>query len=227
MCRRENSMSYQPNQLETAISEAKAKSIERRKRKFNETVEISIGLRDIDLKNPTNRINIEALVPNDLGGNKTTVAVFADGDVATKSLESGFRTIGRAEVEQLSKEPKNAKKLANEFEYFLAEPPLMAVVARFLGKILGPRGKMPKPLPPRVEIDKFVERYNRTVKLRIKSTPVINLKVGKADQSDKVLVENANAILQTLTAKLPKGAAQIRAVHFKTTMGPSVKATKD
>ena len=85
---------------------------------------------------------------------------------------------------------------------------------------------MPKPLPPRVEIDKFVERYNRTVNLRLKSTPVINAKIGKVNLTNKELTENANSILQSLISKLPKGATQIRTVNFKTTMGPSQKAEK-
>ncbi len=218
-------MSYGSNQLEEAISRAKARSIERRHRNFTETVEISIGLRDIDLKNPANRINLETLVPNDLGG-KSSIAVFAEGDLAVKSKDSGLATLNRQEIETLAKEPKNAKKFANEYSFFLAEPPLMPIVAKFLGKTLGPRGKMPKPIPPRVEIDKFVERYNRTVNLRLKSTPVINTKIGKANQGDKVLAENANTILQTLTGKLPKGAVQIKSISFKTTMGPSEKVQK-
>jgi large subunit ribosomal protein L1 len=149
-------MSFSPNHLEEAISQAKKKSIERKQRKFIETVELSVGLRDIDLKNPSNRINLETLVPNDLGG-KSSVAVFAEGDLATRSGEYGLKTIGRTEIEQLAKEPKNAKKMANQHAFFLAEPPLMAVVARFLGKILGPRGKMPKPIPPRVELEALAE----------------------------------------------------------------------
>jgi ribosomal protein L1 len=59
-------MSYTPNQLEEAISEAKNLGSKRKQRKFTETMEISVGLRDIDLKDPTNRINLETLVPNDL-----------------------------------------------------------------------------------------------------------------------------------------------------------------
>ncbi len=215
-------MSYTPNQLEEAISRAKVKSIERKQRKFIETVEMSIGLRDIDLKNPANRINLETLVPNDLGG-KSSVAIFAEGDLAVKSKEAGLTTLSRQEIERLAKEPKNAKKLANEFSFFLAEPQLMPIVAKFLGKTLGPRGKMPKPILARVEIDKFVERYERTVKLRLKSTPVINTKIGKANQANKDLADNASSILQTLTTKLPKGAVQIKSVSFKTTMGPSEK----
>ncbi|MFX1246488.1 MAG: 50S ribosomal protein L1 [Promethearchaeota archaeon] len=211
--------------MEEAISRAKTESIKRRKRKFTETVEISIGLRDIDLKNPANRINLETLVPNDLGG-KSSVAIFAEGDIAVKSKEFGLTTLDRQEIEGLAKEPKNAKKIANEFSFFLAEPQMMPIVAKFLGKTLGPRGKMPKPIPPRVEIDRFIERYNRTVKLRLKSTPVVNTKIGKANQDDKTLAENASAILQTLSTKLPKGAAQIKSISFKTTMGPTAKVEK-
>ncbi|MHA2223883.1 MAG: 50S ribosomal protein L1 [Candidatus Hodarchaeales archaeon] len=215
-------MSYTPNQLENAISNAKAMSAKRKQRKFNETIEISIGLRDIDLKNPANRINIETLVPNDLG-DTSSVAVFAEGDLAIKSKESGLTTYSRSEIENLSKEPKKAKKIAKQYPFFIAEPPMMPIVAKFLGKILGPRGKMPKPIPPRAEIDKFVGRYNRIVKLRLKTTPVINTKIGKATQNDKDLAENANAILQALTSKLPKGTTQIKSICFKTTMGPSEK----
>ncbi|MFX0086261.1 MAG: 50S ribosomal protein L1 [Candidatus Hodarchaeota archaeon] len=219
-------MSYSPNQLEVAISQAKAKSNERKKRKFTETVELSIGLRDIDLKNPANRINIETLVPNDLGG-KSNVAIIAEGDLAVKSKDSGLMTLNREDIERLAKEPKNAKKIANEISFFLAEPAMMAIVARFLGKILGPRGKMPKPIPPNVDVDKFVERYNRTVKLRLKTTPVINAKIGKANQDDKALAENANSLIQALTARLPKGTAQIKSIYVKTTMGPSNKVQRN
>jgi large subunit ribosomal protein L1 len=160
-----------------------------------------------------------------LGGN-ISVAVFADGDLSIKSKEAGITAFGKQEIEQLAKEPKQAKNLANQFEFFLAEPQMMGTVARFLGKILGPRGKMPKPIPPRVEIDKFVQRYNRTVKLRLKTTPVINAKIGKVDLDNTKLTENANAIVQTLIGKLPKGTTQIKSIHFKTTMGPSAKAER-
>lgn len=219
-------MSYSPNHLEEAISQAKAQSTKRKKRKFTETIELSIGLRDIDLKNPANRINLETLVPHDLGG-KSNIAIIAEGDLAVKSKDSGLMTLSRADIERLAKEPKNAKKLANEISFFLAEPPMMAIVARFLGKILGPRGKMPKPIPQNADLDKFIERYNRTVKLRLKTTPVINAKIGKADLDDKTLAENANSLIQTLTARLPKGVTQIKSIYVKTTMGPSSKIQRN
>ena len=160
-------------------------------------------------------------------GGKSNIAIIAEGDLAVKSKDSGLMTLSRADIERLAKEPKNAKKLANEISFFLAEPPMMAIVARFLGKILGPRGKMPKPIPPNADLDKFIERYNRTVKLRLKTTPVINAKIGKADLDDKTLAENANSLIQTLTARLPKGVTQIKSIYVKTTMGPSSKIQRN
>lgn len=221
-------MSYTPNRLEKAISQAKNQSQERKKRNFVETVEISVGLRDLDLKNPSNRINLETIVPHDLGDTSKSakVAVFAEGDLAVRANDMGLRTIGREEIEQLGKEPKPAKKVANEFAFFLAQPQLMAVVARFLGKILGPRGKMPKPIPPRSDLNQIIGRYDRTVKLRLKSSPVISAPIGKASQPDKDLAENASSILQAITGRLPKGMVQVKLVSFKTTMGPTVKVTK-
>ncbi|MFW9856419.1 MAG: 50S ribosomal protein L1 [Candidatus Thorarchaeota archaeon] len=222
-------MSYTSSRLEEAISQAKTKSQERRKRNFEETVEISIGLRDLDLKNPSNRINLETIVPNDLGAASRSpkVAVFAEGDLAVRTNDLGLRTIGREEIEQLGKEPKSAKKLANEFTFFLAQPQLMAVVARFLGKVLGPRGKMPKPISPRTDLQQLVNRYDRTVKLRLKSSPVINAPIGKINQPDKDLAENASTILQAISGRLPKGMVQVKSVSFKTTMGPTVKLAKN
>jgi large subunit ribosomal protein L1 len=221
-------VSYTPSRLEEAIFQAKSKSEERKKRNFTETVEISIGLRDLDLKNPSNRINLETIVPHDVGATSKSpkVAVFAEGDLAVRTNDLGLRTIGREEIEQLGKEPKIAKKVANEFAFFLAQPQLMAVVARFLGKVLGPRGKMPKPIPPRTDLQQLVSRYDRTVKLRLKSTPVINAPIGKASHPDKDLAENALTILQAITGRLPKGQVQVKSVSFKTTMGPTVKIAK-
>jgi large subunit ribosomal protein L1 len=218
-------MSYAPNQLEEIISQAKSEGLARRKRKFDETVEISIGLRDLDLKNPANRINVETVVPNDLGGN-VKITVISDGDLAVKAKELGLRNLGRQDVEMLAKETKKAKILANETDFFLTDPPLMAIVGRFLGKILGPRGKMPKPIPPKVDLAKFIERYNRIIPVRLKASPVINTKIGKVSQDTKALAENASAIIQTVTSKLPKGTTHIRNLTFKTTMGPSVKFVK-
>ena len=215
-------MSYAMNNIEEAIKQAKSQA---KKRKFTETMEISVGLKEIDLKNPANRINLETSLPKDLG-KKVKIALFAEGELSTKGNDLGLTVISKDEIESIGKDKNAAKKIVQDHDFFISEPRFMPLVGRFLGKILGPRGKMPKPVPPRTDLEELITRYNKMVKLRVKSNPVINTKFGKADQDDKDLAENASVIIQELTGKLEKGTNQIKSISIKTTMGPTVKVLK-
>ncbi len=217
-------MSVSPTQIQQAIFKARELGAERN-RKFTETMELSVGLRNIDLKNPSNRFNFEIRLPHELREN-VKVAVFCDGDLATRAASLGLRVIGREELESFGKNPKDAKKLAVQFDFFVAMAPFMPLIGRYLGKILGPRAKMPKPVPPTYQdLEQLVANYRRTIILRVKTQPVVCVPVGKVSRTDDELVENANVILQSLIGKLEKGQQQIKKVSFKTTMGPSVTAS--
>ncbi|MFQ5979176.1 MAG: 50S ribosomal protein L1 [Candidatus Heimdallarchaeota archaeon] len=217
-------MSFSATQIHQAISKAKELGAER-KRKFTETLEISVGLRNIDLKNPSNRFNFEVRLPHDLRED-VRVAVFADGDLATRAGNLGLRIVGRDELEALGKDPKGAKKLANSHDFFVAMAPFMPLIGRFLGKILGPRAKMPKPIPPAFrDLEGLISNYKRTVVLRVKNQPVVCVPVGKVSSSEDDLTENASVIIQSLLGKLERGQQQIKKISFKTTMGPSVIAS--
>ena len=136
--------------------------------------------------------------------------------------KAGIKAIfGKVEIEALGKSPKEIRKLAKENEFFLAEPPLMPLVARFLGKYLAPRGKMPQPIAPNVDITGLIERLSRTSKLRIKENPVILTKVGDVKMDSKEIAENIEALIHSLEGKLAKGIQNIRSVYIKTTMGQS------
>lgn len=217
-------MSLSATQIHEAIQKAKELGAER-KRKFTETLEVSVGLRNIDLKNPSNRFNFEVRLPHALRED-VKVAIFAEGDLATRAEGLGLRVIGREELEALGKNPKDAKKLSNSYDFFIAMAPFMPLVGRFLGKILGPRAKMPKPVPPTFrDLESLVSNYRRTVVLRVKTQPVVCVPVGKVTSSEDDLTENASVIIQSLLGKLEKGPQQIKKITFKTTMGPSVIAS--
>lgn len=217
-------MSFSATQIHQAISKAKELGAER-KRKFTETLEILVGLRNIDLKNPSNRFNIEVRLPHNLRED-VRVAVFAEGDLATRAGNLGLRIVGRDELEAFGKDPKGAKKLANSHDFFVAMAPFMPLIGRFLGKILGPRAKMPKPIPPAFQdLEGLISNYKRTVILRVKTQPVMCVPVGKVSSSEDELTENASVIIQSLLGKLERGQQQIKKITFKTTMGPSVIAS--
>ena len=220
----EFTMSVHATQIHEAISKAKELGAER-KRKFTETLEMSIGLKNLDLKNPSNRFNFEVRLPHDLRED-VRVAIFCDGDLATRAESIGLSVIGKDKLESLGKNPKEAKKLANSYDFFVAMAPFMPLIGRHLGKILGPRAKMPKPIPPTFQdLKGLISNYRRTIVLRVKTQPVVCATVGKVTTSDEELAENASVIIQSLLGKLERGTQQIRRISFKTTMGPAVKAS--
>ncbi|MFW9923855.1 MAG: 50S ribosomal protein L1 [Candidatus Thorarchaeota archaeon] len=194
-----------------------------KKRKFTESIDLSVNFRDLDLKIPSNRFNFQTTLPHPVL-KKPIVAIFASGEIATNAKNAGVDTVlGRTELEALGKSPKEIRKLAKSHDYFMAEPPLMPLIARFLGKYLAPRGKMPQPIAPNVDIPKLLEQFTRTSRLRIKENPVVLTKVGTIKMDNNEIVENIEAVIHALEGRLEKGIMNIRSAYIKTTMGKAVK----
>jgi large subunit ribosomal protein L1 len=203
-----------------AIADMKGKT---EKRKFNQTVELAVKLRELDLKRPETRINESLELPTP-ASKDVKVAVIAGGDLAIRAKNAGADiVIGKDELDKMGREKKQARKLAQNYDFFVAEAPLMPQVGKSLGQMLGPRGKMPTPVPPTAPIDDVIKRQRRNVRLKMKDQPVIQVKVGTEDMPDDVLVQNIQAVISRLEAKLEKGSKNISGVSVKTTMGPLVK----
>ena len=129
--------------MEEKISEAIKAAIEAApERKFVESVDISFTIKDVDLKNPTNRIKEEIRLPSGRG-RELKVAMFAAGEAATKAKAAGLTVFSPQDIEDFGGKKGQAKKVANEYDFFLSEVPHMGLIGRYLGVVLGPRGKMP------------------------------------------------------------------------------------
>ena len=192
-------------------------------RKFLQSVELLVGLRDIDLKKPENRISEDVVLPHGLGKQRK-VAIFAEGDLALRAKEAGVDLVlGRDDINALQKDKKRAKKIAEEFDFFLAQADLMPLIGRALGPVLGPRGKIPKPVPPSADPKGLLERYRKTIRIRTREQPVVHAPIGTEQMGDEQLADNASAMLEALEHKLEKGMHQIGSVYIKTTMGKAVR----
>ncbi len=99
----------------------------------------------------------------------------------------------------------------------------MPAIGRRLGTVLGPRGKMPRPLPPGSDPVRVIRNLKRGVRLRSKDRPTFHAALGTRDMDPKDLAENLEAILKRVEAQLPRGRTNIGSVYVKTTMGPAVK----
>ena len=108
------------------------------KKKFSQSIDIVVRLREVDLKKPENRINETIPLPNP-PEKALKVCVIASGDLATRAKAAGADLlVSRQDIENLGKDKKGARKLAQDYDFFIAEAPLMPLVGRALGSFLGP-----------------------------------------------------------------------------------------
>ena len=191
-----------------------------KKRNFTETVELAINLKDVDLSIPKNRITDDIILPNGRG-RAVKICVIGGGELALKAKDVADVVITPDELQTIADDKKQAKKLANSTDYFIAEAPLMAVVGKRLGTVLGPRGKMPKPIAPGVDPTAMIDGLRRTVSVRTKDRMTFHAPVGTVEMSAEQLADNIETILKRVELKLEKGRMNIASSYVKTTMGPS------
>jgi len=194
------------------------KVLSSQERSFVEGVDLCINLKNVDLKQPKNRINVDVVLPKKIRDPK--IGVFASGEVALKAKEAGADVIDPEELKRMDK--KKARALVQKYDYFVADTSLMALIGKSLGTILGPRGKMPQPLPPGVDPAQILARLSKIARVKSKTT-TIWVNVGRRDMDAKDIAENAAAVLKAVESRLERGLQNIATIYMKTTMGPAVK----
>ena len=192
-------------------------------RKFSESIDITINLKNIDMAQPKNRIDETILLPHGIG-EKIGICVIGKGDIVTQAKDAKVDLIiGPEEVERLGGAPREARRVASTYRYFLAEMAVMPQVGRFLGPRLGPRGRMPMPIAGSTDIRPIVERLRNSVKIRTKDKTVFSTKVGTTAMKPEQIADNIEAIVKRIESVLEQGSLNVRSVFVKTTMGPAVR----
>ncbi|PSQ16513.1 50S ribosomal protein L1 [Halobacteriales archaeon QS_8_69_26] len=191
-------------------------------RNFTETVDIAVNLRDLDLNEPSNRVDESIVLPAGTG-QETRIVVFAEGETAVRAEEVADEVLDGDDLEDLGGDDDEAKDMAEETDFFVAEEEFMQDIGRYLGTILGPRGKMPTPLSPDDDVVEVVERMMNTVQLRSGDRRTFHTRVGNEEMSAEDVADNIDVILRRLHADLEKGPMNIDSVYVKTTMGPAVE----
>lgn len=204
------------------IQKALDVSNERKERKFTESVEMAFNLKDIDLANPANRINEEIVLPKGRGKAKK-VGIFADGEMAVVAKDVADTVITSEQIDDLADDKREARKIANGHAFFVAQTKLMPTIGKTLGIVLGPRGKMPRPVPPNADVNRIIEGLRSTIQVRSKDRPTFHALVGSTSMPVEDLAENAEVILKRVVGKLERGDQNLASVFVKTTMGPSVR----
>jgi large subunit ribosomal protein L1 len=193
-----------------------------KERKFLESVELAINLKDVDLSNPKNRINEEVILPHGRG-REVKVAVFGSGELAVKARTAADLVILSEELDTITDDKTEAKKMVIRHDFFLAEAPLMPIIGKRLGIFLGTRGKMPKPIPPQADPVPFIKNLRNTVRMRSKERKTFHVPIGTRKMKLEDLANNLEVVLKRLESKLERGKQNIASIYVKTTMGPSIR----
>ena len=209
-------------QLTEMIQSAKSSTKER---KFKQSVELIITFKDIDVKKG---FAINEVVQLPKTSSPATVCIIATGDMSQKAKAAKADSIiGSEELEKFGTNKRESRKFINKYDFFLADTKIMSIVGKTLGQLLGPRGKMPTPVPFDASIEAFLERFRSCIKIRTRASLSISSKIGDVSMKDSDLVINAHTILNAIEKKLPNGEKNMKKILIKTTMGKPVKQSQE
>ena len=210
-------------QIQAAI--AKAKDISG-KRNFKQSFDLIINLKGLDLKKPEHQIDAFITLPNARGKKvKVCALVGAELEAQAKGI---FDSVISSDNFDKYKDKKGVRKVANSFDFFIAQANIMPKIATVFGRIFGPRGKMPNPksgavVPPNANLKPLYEKFQRTVRANAKTAPLIQCPIGTEDMNNNDVAENALTVYNSLVHLLPNEKHNIKDVYVKLTMGKPVK----
>jgi len=196
-----------------------------KERKFKQAVELIINFKDIDVKKG---FAINEVVQLPKTSSPATVCIIAGGEMGQKAKAANADiVIGEEELNKFATNKRESRKFINKYDFFLADTQVMPTVGKSLGQLLGPRGKMPTPVPFNADIVAFLARFRTSIKVRTRASLSVSCKIGDESMEDADLAINANAVLNAIEKKLPNGEKNIKKIMIKTTMGKPVKQVQE
>ncbi|WP_188456369.1 50S ribosomal protein L1 [Virgibacillus oceani] len=208
----DRSKSYETKEAVALLKEASRAN-------FDETVEVAFRL-GVDPKKADQQIRGAMVLPHGTGKTQR-VLVFAKGDKAKEAEAAGADYVGDQDM---------INKINQgwfEFDVIVATPDMMAEVGK-LGRVLGPKGLMPNPKTGTVtfDVEKAVKEIKAgKVEYRVDKQSNIHVPIGKISFDDQKLIENFEAITETIVKVKPQAAKGIymKNVSVTSTMGPGIK----
>ena len=185
------------------------------KTKFQQTIDLIVNIKNLDMKKPESRFSKEVALPHGTG-KSARVCLISD------SHEGYEPKLGKDDITALERDKRVAKKLIRDYDFFMCEPTLMVLVGKVLGRYMGPIGKMPRLLPPAANPATVAEELSKSVRIRVKDSPNIQCAIGTEAMADEQVLENAKRVIEEIKKVLP-AKSQIRNAYIKLTMGKPVK----
>lgn len=192
------------------------------KRNFTQSVEMIVTFKGVDMKKGELKLREVVVLPKAPPKEMKVLVVPTLQQMESAKKAEPNVILSKEELQKLQGQKRQVKKLASQNDWFLIAPESMALAGRILGPALGPRNKFPTPLPNSPDIRDYVLRFKRSVAVKTKDQPHVQVFVGTENMQPEDLLDNAKAILNVIEGKL-KSPSNLGAIYFKTTMGKVAK----
>ena len=197
------------------------------KRKFKQSLDLIIAIKSLDLKKTDNHVDLFVQLPHKRN-KKVRVCALVGPELREAAKAACDTAVNLEDFDKYAKDKSLVKKLAEKHDFFIAQANIMPKVASSFGRVLGPKGKMPNPkagciVPPNANLAPIMQKLQNTLRVSVKTAPLMQCRIGEEDTSDNDLIDNALFVYTSLVHALPNEKHNIKCVYTKLTMGPCLK----
>jgi len=192
-------------------------------RKFKQTIELQIGLKDYDPQKDKRFVGSVRL-PN-CPRPTLKICIIADekhkDEIAKAKCD--VEVVSLDDLKKYNKDKKQIKSWAKKYSMLLASDTVLKKVPVVCGPILNRIGMFPQVVAHNEPIANKVDDYRSSVKWQLKKVTCLNAAVGAEGFTDEELKQNIMMSINFLISLLKKGWHNMKSVHIKSTMSKSVK----
>merc|ERR1711904_95859 len=198
--------------VKNILDAAKAKD-----RKFMETIELQIGLKNYDPQKDK-RFSGTVKLPN-LPRPRMKLCVLGDAVHCEEAAKIGVDAMSVDDLKKLNKDKKLVKRLAKKYHGFLASESVIKQIPRLLGPGLNKAGKFPTLVTHGEPLQDKINDVKKSIKFQLKKVLCLGVAVGNVDMSEKEIYINSQTAVNFLISLLKKNWQNVRSLYLKTTMG--------
>ncbi|RYR72922.1 hypothetical protein Ahy_A02g007146 isoform B [Arachis hypogaea] len=205
----------QSDALREAITGIVADSKEKN-RKFVETIELQIGLKNYDPQKDK-RFSGSVKLPH-IPRPKMKICMLGDAQHVEEAEKIGLDWMDVEALKKLNKNKKLVKKLAKKYHAFLASEAVIKQIPRLLGP-----GKFPTLVTHQESLESKVNETKAMVKFQLKKVLCMGVAVGNVSMEEKQIFQNVQLSVNFLVSLLKKNWQNVRCLYLKSTMGKSYR----
>lgn len=192
-----------------------------KKRNFNETIELQIGLKNYD-PNRDKRFAGTIRLPHTPRPN-LKICILGDEVHCDQAKALGVDFRSAEDLKKLNKGKKEVKKLAASYDIFLASEAIIKQIPRLLGPGLNKAGKFPSPIAHSDDMKAKIEEAKATIKFQLKKVLCLGVAIGHVSMTEDEVVANTMLSINFLVSLLKKNWQNVKSLFIKSTMGTPVR----